>query len=189
VLEGAGIFQDVIQYTSTDLRSLAGILRLLRNIRNHRADVLIYLASDRNCLFRIWRDRMFFRAAGVRRFEYTASSKVRAWGTFRRTDRIYPHEVDRLMVPISKLVGYVNHFDFNLPIRSDHERKAHSIFERFASPAPRVVALCPGAKISSKQWPADNYAALGERLIREAGVNIAVIGAEKERRVGESIAL
>src|SRR5258706_11883378 len=45
VLEGSGIFQDVITYTSADLRRLSGIRRLLRNVRSRRAELLIYLAS------------------------------------------------------------------------------------------------------------------------------------------------
>ncbi len=188
VLEGSGIFQDVITYTASDLRHPSGVLELLRKVRSQRAELLIYLASDRNCRLRIWRDRLFFRIAGIRWFEYTASEKVRQWGTFRRKNSIYPYEVDRLLGPISNLVEDRPGLDFHLPIGSDHELKADSVMQKFGMGGLRVVAVCPGSKISAKQWPVDRYAALGERLIREAGVNIAVIGAREERQIGESVA-
>jgi heptosyltransferase-3 len=186
VVEGAGIFDDVITYTGKDLRRVSGIIRLLSSIRMTKPEILIYLASDRNCLLRIWRDRLFFRAAGVRNFRYTSSKKVRFYGTFRRDNQIYPYEADRLLESLSGLITGPTRMDFGMAIRHEDELKADSILHRFG-PSSKVVAVCPAAKISAKQWPADNYAKLGDKLIREGGVNIALVGAREERHINDSI--
>ena len=187
VLKGSGIFEDSITYTSDELRQVSGVLRLLRKVRSRRADLLIYLPSDRNCLLRIWRDRLFFRVAGIRRFQYTASKKVRWWGAFRRKNHIYPYEVDRLVAPIWNLIERRTGLDFHLPIAHDAEQKADRVLQQFGTSGLRVVALCPGATVSAKRWPADSYAKLGEKLIREASANVALIGAQEERQISESI--
>ncbi len=187
VLKGTGIFQEFITYRFAHLRRPATAIALLRKLRKQRADLLIYLASDRNCLLRIWRDRLFFLLAGVRRFRYTSSQKVRLWGAFRRANRIYPYEVDRLRSHISSLVKEEVELDFRLPIGSDEELKADWVIGQLGQSSLKVVAMCAGAKVAAKQWPADHYARLGEKLIRDAGVNIVLIGGRDERDLGESL--
>ena len=187
VLRATGIFQNFITYPLAHLRRPATAMRLLRALRNQRADLLIYMASDRNCLLRIWRDRLFFLLAGIRRFRYTSSKKLSVWGGFRRANRIYPFEVDRLRAHISDLVEEDIEPNFRLPVGHDDELKADAIIRQFTQSDRKLVALCAGAKVPAKQWPADHYARLGENLIHDGGVNIALIGGRDERRVTEAI--
>jgi len=187
VLRDTGIFQEFITYPLAHLRRPATAMRLLGALRKQRADLVIYLASDRNCLLRIWRDRLFFLLAGIRRFRYTSSKKVRFWGGFRRANHIYPYEVDRLRGHIADLTQQDVEVNFRLPISRDEELKAESRIRQFAQPGRKVVGMCAGAKVSAKQWPADHYVRLGDKLIREGGVNIALIGGRDERQVSDAI--
>ncbi len=51
------------------------------------------------------------------------------------------------------------------------------------------IALNPGASYgSAKQWLPARYAAVGERLARETGARVAVLGSAAERPLGEAIA-
>jgi len=51
------------------------------------------------------------------------------------------------------------------------------------------VGLNPGATYgSAKQWPPARYAAVGDRLARETGARIAILGSAAERPLGEAIA-
>lgn len=51
----------------------------------------------------------------------------------------------------------------------------------------RVVAVNPGAAYgSAKRWPAERFAELGERLVRD-GVFVVVLGAAGERALGDAI--
>lgn len=51
----------------------------------------------------------------------------------------------------------------------------------------RVVALNPGAAYgSAKQWPAERYAAVAKRLVRD-GARVIVLGASSERMLGDTV--
>jgi heptosyltransferase-2 len=71
------------------------------------------------------------------------------------------------------------------PERADAVRAAYGLDGAWA-------ALMPGAaRGPSKQWPAERYAEVGQRLVRDAGMRIAVLGSLREaplcRRVAECI--
>lgn len=52
-----------------------------------------------------------------------------------------------------------------------------------------IVALCPGSINSrAKRWPAERYAALGDRLIAEVDADVLLIGSPPEREVSDAVA-
>jgi heptosyltransferase-2 len=52
-----------------------------------------------------------------------------------------------------------------------------------------LVALCPGSINSrAKRWPAERYAALGDRLIDELGAEVLLIGSAAETEVSREVA-
>lgn len=52
-----------------------------------------------------------------------------------------------------------------------------------------LIALCPGSTNSrAKRWPAERYAMLAERFIKEIDANILLIGAADEREVSREVA-
>ena len=53
----------------------------------------------------------------------------------------------------------------------------------------RIVALCPGSINSrAKRWPAERYAALGDRLIEELDADVLLIGSPAEQEVSLEVA-
>jgi heptosyltransferase-2 len=51
-----------------------------------------------------------------------------------------------------------------------------------------LVALCPGSTNSrAKRWPAERYAALGDRFIAEMGANVLLIGSPDELEVSREV--
>ena len=61
--------------------------------------------------------------------------------------------------------------------------RAHGV--RFERP---LVALCPGSINSrAKRWPAASFAALADRLLADAGADVALIGSRAERDVTEEV--
>ena len=53
----------------------------------------------------------------------------------------------------------------------------------------KLVALCPGSINSrAKRWPAERYAALGDRLINELGADVLLIGSAAELEVSREVA-
>jgi len=51
----------------------------------------------------------------------------------------------------------------------------------------RYICFQLGASDSSKQWPTDSFAALGDMLVREMGVRIVLVGTESERPLGSRV--
>jgi heptosyltransferase-2 len=61
--------------------------------------------------------------------------------------------------------------------------------ERGMSISGPLIALCPGSTNSeAKRWPADRFAALGDRLIDELNAEIVLIGAPSEMEVAREVA-
>jgi heptosyltransferase-2 len=51
-----------------------------------------------------------------------------------------------------------------------------------------LVALCPGSINSrAKRWPAERYAELGDRLVKEYGANVVIIGSKEECEVSAEV--
>lgn len=51
-----------------------------------------------------------------------------------------------------------------------------------------MIALAPGARHATKQWPAERFAALGAALARERNARIVLLGSPSERDLCERIA-
>ncbi|WP_303902521.1 lipopolysaccharide heptosyltransferase II [Thiohalomonas denitrificans] len=75
----------------------------------------------------------------------------------------------------------------NPQLRVD-EANATALFERFGLDGNRpAVAFAPGAEYGlAKQWPPEYFASLARRLA-ERGVQVWVVGSDKDRAVGETI--
>ncbi|NIW24961.1 MAG: lipopolysaccharide heptosyltransferase II [Gammaproteobacteria bacterium] len=78
---------------------------------------------------------------------------------------------------------------FEFPrLRVDAKAQAQTLQRLGISGSEDVVALLPGAEYGpAKQWPLPSYADLARRLAR-VGIAVWVLGSEKERDLGQSIA-
>ncbi len=51
-----------------------------------------------------------------------------------------------------------------------------------------LVGLSPGAAYGpAKRWPVERFAAIGDRVVKELGARVVVIGSEKEKDLGERL--
>lgn len=74
------------------------------------------------------------------------------------------------------------------PSPSDRQAAAQAAAElRARAPGRRLVALAPGAGEPKRAWPADRFAAVGERLAAEADAAVAIIGGAGEKEMAERI--
>ena len=74
---------------------------------------------------------------------------------------------------------------FDLSISTDRQAEALDLLRtQGARKGHPLVALCPGSINSrAKRWPADRYAVLADRLIKELGADVVLIGSEAELAV------
>jgi ADP-heptose:LPS heptosyltransferase len=181
-------FQNFLTYPSGDLRKPKNILRLIRRVHELNPDMVVYMASDKNSGMRILRDRIFFFLSGVRRFIPLRSSKATFGGHLRRSKRIYPREVIRLTEGLKALGIENREISFHLPIQDKHIQKVSKLINESGLDSQRyLIGMCPWSKQEIKRWPLERYAQLGERLIKELGINIVIVGGEEEATVGKNI--
>jgi len=62
---------------------------------------------------------------------------------------------------------------------------ARKILNGFVNPGKYIV-MNPGAKSHVKRWPAANFAALSDRIVKELGYDVVVIGKDSGRKNPES---
>jgi ADP-heptose:LPS heptosyltransferase len=188
VVGDLGWFTHVVTYQADELVHPTGLLRVLGRVRAVRPDLVLYLGSDHNAGIRLWRDRLFFRLAGVRRFVATTSRKVTFFGRLRRDAREYPYEADRLLEAAAR-AGASRPNAPSLPSAPARAERARALLAARGIGAERpFVAMCPGSKQAAKRWPLERYAALGARLIREGGVDVVIVGGPDEARAASEVA-
>lgn len=189
VLRDFGWFAHVVTYRARELASVAGLWGVLGRVRALRPDLVVYLGSDHNSGIRTLRDRTFFLLAGARRFVAASSAKVGFFGRLRREPRTYPYEVDRLLDAVRRAGILVGPPRFALPADSACAERVSALLARARIGHERpLVAMCPGSKQAAKRWPLDRYAALGARLIREGGADVAIIGGPDEAAAAAFVA-
>lgn len=58
---------------------------------------------------------------------------------------------------------------------------------KWEKPAKHYFAVCPGADNLAKCWPAEKFAEMADRLVEETGLTCILLGAEKEKPIGNRI--
>jgi ADP-heptose:LPS heptosyltransferase len=188
VLREFGWFARVITYRARELVTVRGLLGVLRRVRAVRPDLVVYLGSDHNSGVRVWRDRLFFRLAGARRFVAPSSEKVTFFGRLRRERREYPFEVDRLLNGLGRAGVPAGAPRFALPLGPAHAARVAALLAESGLAAGRpLVAMCPGSKQRAKRWPLERWAELGARLIGAGGVDVVIVGGPDEARVAGEV--
>ena len=189
VLREFNWFDSYVTYNPSEIKSIRGLWGLVRRVRQTRASLVVYLSSDKNSALKVMRDRLFFLLAGVKRFIPCPSKKVKPWGRLRRSPEIYPYEVDRLLGGLRHYGIGTPSISFDLPTTERQTSRISRLHEEARVDASRpLVGMCPGSKQQAKRWPTERYADLGQRIIREGDVNIAIVGGPIEAEVGRQLA-
>lgn len=78
---------------------------------------------------------------------------------------------------------------FSLQVSAERQAQARILLkEHGATQARTLVALCPGSTNSrAKRWPAERFAALADRFISEAAMDVVLVGAPDELEVSMEV--
>jgi heptosyltransferase-2 len=112
--------------------------------------------------------------------------------------RSLKHEVFYYLKLIAELEWLVNqeqtfldtHPDASLEVSASRQSAARAFLSAYGvdTERDRVVALCPGSINSrAKRWPAERYAALGDKLSNELGAKILLVGSAAESEVSAAV--
>lgn len=181
------IFSRAFQYVPRNKNLVSNLLELAsmaRQLRREKGRTLLYFVENGRSGRSLFLDCLFFeKICGLEIIGMERASRRK----FERDDagHIIPElpEYQRLMNIV------VDHFDADrdvslselLPRDLDLCEQVDSYWNLVPSDAPKV-ALAPGSKRSSRQWPLDRFAAVGQHLIDQQMWPI-IFGAQHENRL------
>ena len=162
----------------------AGVLAVARRLRTEKFDMAVLLPNS-------FRWALAAKLAGIRRI-VGYKRDGRGW---LLTDGLIPKRQAGRFIPVPTLDYYLDiavHLGcvepakrMKLFTRPEHDAEADCLLAgAMGDQQRRLVLLAPGASYGpAKMWPADRFAELADRCVRELGATVAVSGAPQERSI------
>lgn len=185
-LADAEIFWPTKSNRPNDDRHTSGTLNLIRKLRARRFDMAVLLTNS-------FRSALVTTLARIpQRIGYARDR--RSW---LLTDKLYPPRTGRTFTPIPA-IDYYNEIarklgcspverEMVLYFTDDDEQTATEKLESL-DPSRPIIVLNPGANYgSAKCWPAEKYAALSDRLVRDHGAQVVASLSPNESRIADQI--
>ena len=101
------------------------------------------------------------------------------------------HEIYYYLNIVEQLVNVENQQlqpDGSLTVGEARQAEARALLRSHGAGQRKVIALCPGSINSrAKRWPAERFAALGDRLNAELDADVLLIGSEAESEVSATV--
>ena len=187
VLEGTGLI-DTTLYFPVGRGKLSHSVALARQLRQLDAEALVYLAP-RTTGLQVYRDLLFFRAAGIRRvIGAPLAIGARECHVDPSTHELEP-EVERLARILSAAMPVdLSPASWDLRLTPREHAVATQRLEGLLGWRP-LVALSPGAKIPAKDWGEGRWTDLIRLLqVRLPAISLVFVGAPDERALTERLA-
>ncbi|MCK4827650.1 lipopolysaccharide heptosyltransferase II [bacterium] len=101
------------------------------------------------------------------------------------------HEIDYALGMLKPLnITDVKRKKLYMPIKGQSENSVNSLFAAESIDAnEKKVIFHPGASCASKIWPADRFATVADRLIRNFNVKVIIVGGEDEKDITSAEAM
>ncbi len=190
IVEGAPWFDEIIEYSpNAEHKGFFGRVRYLRALRNNNYDLVVVLPNSFSSAM------LAFFSGARRRIGYNRQGR----GLFL-TDRIAPPHENGKRVPqpmvkyylklCEKLGTEADSMRTQLFVDAESEVRADALFDRHRLGRGRpVIAISPGAAYgSSKLWIPKRFAQVGDRLVRDRGCDVAILGGPNEKEIARDIA-
>jgi ADP-heptose:LPS heptosyltransferase len=188
ILIGTGLVDEVIyypvgQFSFKQTMALIGELKRLHPVK------LFYLA-ERPDAVSVWRDLVFFKAAGVPKIAGIPWTKRLRIGRIDPKTGELEYEVQRLARTLSKAVPVsLLRADWDLRLSAAELAKADALLGAIEN-SHAIMAIAPGAKIAAKDWGPDNWASLLKSLAPiYPHMTLVTVGGGDERALCDQIAL
>ena len=196
IFDGTGIFDSIEHYlvggnVAGKVRAVADRIRLFRRIRAGRYDGVVYLAPSMRTPGQVWRDRAFFRAAGIGRIYGTRhfpAAQAKLPGQPFAASR---SEADLLLTRLAAdgiAIAGEGRSWLDLCLGEAESAEVARWRSRLGNDGGRVwLGLGPGSKMPAKRWPVERFAAVVETLIDRYDIWPVVFGGSEDHAHGERL--
>ncbi len=189
---GADFIDDLLLYERRP-RSVRDVLRQTREWRKRRFDLAVLLQNAFEAALIAASARVPLRlgyATDGRRALLTHPVALPAWRSERHEVFYYlaiVTELERLLYGASDVAQRAP--SYALRVSLERQEQARVLLRENGANATRpLVALCPGSTNSrAKRWPAERFAALADKFIDEAGMEVVLVGAPDELEVSLAV--
>jgi heptosyltransferase-3 len=184
VLDGSGLVHGFLRYPVAT-RSIPELLNLQREIRAFRPSVLVYL-TPRRAAGDVLRDAAFFRLCGAPRMVGLPLARD------ARTNRVDPvsGEVEPEAVRLARLMRELGAIDledranWDLRLTLEEHRRAATALEPVQGRP--LLGLAIGTKMQAKDWGAENWKQVLDRLAVEMPeYGVVFLGAAEEAALSD----
>jgi ADP-heptose:LPS heptosyltransferase len=183
VLGESDLVHGYMRYT-VGTRRVDELVRLAWQIRRFRPDLLVYLMPVRP-LKNVRRDRLFFRAAGVKRVVGLPGEEELRHG-FDNGTGLYEQEASRLARSLAELGNAATGERANWSLRLTGAERDTAALALGALAQEPLIVCGPGTKMQAKDWGQENWRSLLARLHAEyPQYGLALIGAREDTAVAE----
>jgi len=166
----------VITYDFTD-NPINIFFRLKSRLRVDSRDLLLYLPYNRVERYQIIRDWLFFKSLGF--WNAACFREAWRWTDIRRKRGFQPPgEAERLLgfvrsagIPVAPKEAYAVKLDAAF---------AEAKWREWALDGQQILAICPGSRMQSKQWPIERYIQLGIEWHKRTDMALIVVGGANE---------
>jgi heptosyltransferase-2 len=191
IFDGADFIDDLLIIESS--RGVRPFLRQVRDWRARRFDLAVLLPNSMEAALVAFVARVPLRVgyATESRGEFlTHALETPSWRGARHEVYYYLNLVAGLERALTG-ASETNAREPQFALEVSDARKAQALAllaSRGADATRPLVALCPGSTNSrAKRWHADQYGALADRLLEEAGASVILIGAREELGVTKEV--
>ena len=180
LLEGSGLYEKIFLY-----RREAGISPdLIRDLKreNFSCALFSFPLNEQGIACNV-------SLAGIPFLIGPADSPAKDFFTHPVETGPWPHEVEKnihLLEPLGRIKAFR---DAQIHLSREELNAAAERLEKMKC-GEIIVGFHPGSfpDMAAKRWPAENYAALADRLVRETGATILFFGSREEQPLSEDIA-
>lgn len=169
-------------YPQPPLQALRDYVRLVKKLRKKKFDLVIDFRGDfRNILF------VVFASGASRRVSYDMTG-----GGYLLTD-VVPYKEDKHKVEfhldIVRALGANCNGARITCFPSGHEcDRVHRLLDRYEIPEKDLlVGIHPGSRLPLKNWEAENYATVADKLVEDYGAAIVIVGSAGEKGLADGI--
>jgi heptosyltransferase III len=187
ILGPTGWFDKVIFYNPSEkiINKIKNMVLLARRLRAYKFEYIYDLSQERT-LWQSRRDRYFFRyLVGTKHYMSRGVFIDQSKKPDGTLPRIEPEWNRLLQVAGLDLTDY--RFTLDIP-DCDSEKAQKVMSEMHIGNKRTLLALSPGSKRATTQWPIERFAELGRRLLENfKELELLVLGGKDDRETGDQL--
>lgn len=189
-----GLIDRFIGYKSSfDSNKVSTFIDLWQRVRKEDFDAAVYLVLSERPAKSVRRDKYFFRSCGIRvlkGFHAFSSDELYPVDSSGRPS-MTPHEALRKLERLQKDGIDSTEDDLLIPFFTFSDLERDNIKGWLKplrnKPNSRLIAIAPGCKTKSNQWPIENFIELGRDIVAAEDCELIVVGGKAEFDLGEKI--